>query len=339
MEAEKLEDLLEDLNYLLQKTDFDLVDIIDFIREVKTETFKRFLRSFPVSKPETATEIIFSEIFKALKLDFVPQASLKGGWVDYTFYEVGGNPVGFEIKPLFIKKDKYKFKLNKLIYKEERVLNQIKRYLRDVEYVVLTNGNDAFLFNRETFVREEPFREISFIDLVRRINEIKSVWETLKRLEDEVPKRDLDESFFKDLKKWYFELDKVKWKENSYDIQELKILLLNKFIFAQTLEDYALVPFKYVEEKYNTAEKEWSPKGYKKVVKNFLSAVDEWFYEYYDTELFKTEVFKYLENTEENYKSFFKTIGRILGFGNWEKAFGLGLSFYKKTRQKALSFS
>jgi hypothetical protein len=327
MDTERLEDLLEDLAYLIRHEEFNSRDISDFIREVKTETFKKYLQMLPLSKPETATEVIFTEIFRALKLNLIPQTSLKGGWIDYTFSEAGKNPVGFEIKPLFVRK-RNKFKLNEINHKEEKILNQVKKYLRDVEYVVLTNGVKAFFFNREALVSDEPFKEIPFSELVKRIKKQKSVWDTLRRLEDEVPKKDLDERFFKDLKKWYSELGKIKWKENSYDTEELKILILNKFIFAQTLEDFALIPFKFIESKYNSAENEWLPKGYKKVVKEFLSSIDSWFYEYYDTELFKTDVFKHLVDSEDNHRNFFRTLGRILGFGTWERTFGLGLTFY-----------
>jgi len=322
-----LESLIEDLQFLIQIEQFDVGKIDEITERLKTQEFKRFVQSLPFSKPETATELIFTAFFSELNLTSYSQASIKKGWIDYIISQPSANPVGFEVKPLFVKRGS-KFKLNHIKY--EDFIQQVKKYLTTVNYVVLTNGYQAFLFNREAIVYEKPFKEIPFIELINTINQVGNVWEALTRLEDATPKKDIDERFFADLMGWYELLSNpsISWIKNSHDVEELKILLLNKFIFAQTLEDFALIPFKYVESKYRSAQEEWSPKGYKKVVKNFLSSIDRWFYEYYDTELFKTDVTEFLQDSEENYKNFFRTLGKILGFLPWERIFGLGLTFY-----------
>ncbi|KOX90087.1 hypothetical protein BVI061214_01274 [Thermus aquaticus] len=105
-------------------------------------------------------------------------------------------------------------------------------------------------------------------------------------------------------------------------------MLLNKFVFAQTLEDHALIPFRFLRDKYEEARRLWGPKGTAKVAEAFLRGVDEWFYAFYDTELFQDSFLEHLEQDPKNLEDFLLAMEEILGFGAWQATFGQGLLHY-----------
>jgi hypothetical protein len=90
--------------------------------------------------------------------------------VDYLIRGASGNPVAIELKPPLVwdKRQKKIFSrdldwhLRDLSSMESSGRNQVKDYLRDYEYVVLTNLVEYALFNREALVRFEPFARGEF---------------------------------------------------------------------------------------------------------------------------------------------------------------------------------
>ncbi len=330
-------DLIDDLNFLLKMPRIKRSDVPKIKDELKTETFKNYLEVIWLSKPETAFESVFDVFLSVVGIKGnIPQASLSDGWVDYEVNMYGSNPVGIEVKPLFVKKTTQGIELQRLesildAYSKEfekRHSNQITKYLDKYDYVILTNGEHVYYFNREARFDFKPFNEEPFVQFIEELRAVRNPWELARRKEDEIPKTDLDERFFKDLSNWYSMLDNVKWEGKPQEIEEFKILLLNKFIFIQTLEDYSLVPFKILQDTYEDKKRRWVAKGNATVLKEFFNEINGWFYRYYDTEIFRRSIFEFLERSEDNYKKFMDTLEIILGFGRWERAHGMGLTFY-----------
>jgi hypothetical protein len=72
----------------------------------------------------------------------------------------------------------------------------------------------------------------------------------------------------------------------------------------------------------------WSAKGKRKILEEFFNELNRWFYLYYDTEIFKINILDFIEDDENNYEQFMDIIEIVLGFGKWQKTFGMGLTFY-----------
>lgn len=308
-----------------------------------SEEGKNYQAVLPFTKPETAlTEKIWLPLVELLQKEarvaWSGQMQAGDGWVDYLIRGASGNPVAIELKPPLVWDKKQKkivsrdldWHLRDLSSMESSGRNQVKDYLRDYEYVVLTNLVEYALFNREALVRFEPFARGEFADLYREIRQVADPWEALRRIEDRTPRHGLDRRFYEDLKRWYARLTEVRFREglSEQEKAEKRVLLLNKFVFAQTLEDHALIPFRFLRDKYEEARRLWGPKGTAKVAEAFLRGVDEWFYAFYDTELFQDSFLEHLEQDPKNLEGFLLAMEEILGFGAWQATFGQGLLHY-----------
>ena len=311
-----------------------------FIQEVserlKTRNARRYIESIGVAKPEfLLSEFLFRPILEILGLEWAPEIKLGNGWVDFLVKTGATNPVAIELKPMHKVskvKDGVKIKSVSLesVYNQMRAEkdNQIVRYLKEaeVDYVILTNLVDVYYFSREAVYDFKPFHRESFVDFAEDVAEIRDLWEVVRRKEDRLPQYDLDEKFFNDLKGWYITLERVRWKTGNPS--ESIVHLLNKFIFIKTLEDHGLIPFRFLHDAFTSAENKWSPRGPKKVLTEFFKEIDEWFYTYYDTELFKSSPLDALEESDENMRSFTKRVKLILGVEGWRGAFQRGLLYY-----------
>jgi len=49
-----------------------------------------------------------------------------------------------------------------------------------------------------------------------------------------------------------------------------------------------------------------------------LTELDEWFWDYYDTELFRTNIWDFIDKDTENLSRFRSAFERMVGFGRWE---------------------
>ena len=175
------------------------------------------------------------------------------------------------------------------------------------------------------------------IEILKDYLQTNNFWDTIRRLDDKIIKSELENEFFKDLKKWYYNFNQINFEIFDHKSkEELIVLFLNKIVFIRTLEDYGLIPYKFIEEKYFQAKEHWEIKGRKIVFDNFFNEIENWFYTYYDTELFKVKIWDYIKKdviTRENLKEpnlepFQNIFERVMGFGKWEYKLGKGMIHY-----------
>lgn len=329
----RIDDLLSDIELLGNIKSLPIDDFANLGNNLKTSESRTYLDIITIKgKPETAlSDYLFRPLIEGddyLGLKINPQIKAGRGWVDYLIQHYKGNPVAIELKPMHVfKSGKVSLSSleNELSYIAGDNKNQIKQYLRDYDYVLLTNLKDIYYFNREAIFEFKPFLKEHFSVLVNELKQNPDLWDIVRRKEDLTPKYDLDKRFFMDLKKWYEELDGVKFKCKK---EEKIVQILSKFIFIKTLEDYGLIPFNFLRDTYIDKERKWKAKGYKKVLVEFLQEIDKWCYEYYDTELFRENVIEQVDESNDNLNKFRIAIQKILGLSDWSMAFGIGLMYY-----------
>ena len=283
------------------------------------------------AKPETAAEDLFTALCKDV-LSFQPtrQVGTGEGWVDFMLPERKGDPLPLELKPLFQRDGPDA--LWRSAANPKQHITQVKKYLRDHEYLILTNLRTAWFFNaRDYFFENKPFAELPFPDFFARCRETGSVLDTLRRVEDTADKPELEQQFFEDLKTWFNEFDKVKWTPAEQAAESI-ILLINKLIFARTIEDYGLVHYRFTQDEYARFTKLWEPKGAHRVVPKFLDFFEEFFDEYYDTEIFSERIWDRLDKDPANLKRFCEKLNFVLGINNWDETFSRGIVHYNYRR-------
>ena len=199
------------------------------------------------AKPESAAEDLFTALCKDV-LGFEPtrQVGVREGFVDFILPEPTGETVPLELKPLF-KRDGQDA-LWRQDANPEHHITQVKKYLTDHEYLVLTDLRTAWFFSaRDFFFESKPFHKLPFAGFLAQCRETRSVLDAVRRLEDTAEKPELEQQFFEDLKIWFNEFDKVKWSPPDLAAESI-ILLINKLIFARTIEDFGLVPYRYTQD-------------------------------------------------------------------------------------------
>jgi len=224
--------------------------------------------------------------------------------------------VELELKQLYYLDKRFnrivKSKLNPELYRDE-----IRNYLESVPFVILTNLEYWFLYSYKNFIKTgeiEPIKKWLFKDFVRNIQNM-GFFEFILR-ETTKKKEELGKDFFKDLNVW---LDMLKSQvEVKPDFikqtKEIFIQLLNKLIFIQTLSDFALIDFNFLEESWNFWDKMYGKRDKRKVVKNFLETmVNEFHYTFYNTELFNFSVLEKIKDTKKNFDNLYESIKTILG--------------------------
>ena len=292
---------------------------------------KYFLDLKNIVKPETAAEDLFTALCKDV-LDFVPtrQVGAREGWVDFMLPEPKGEPLPLELKPLFLRDGPDA--LWRADANPKHHVNQVKKYLRDNEYLILTDLRTAWLFNaRDYFFEHEPFANLPFAEFFARCRESRSMLDTLRRLEDTAEKPELEQQFFDDLRIWFNEFDKVQWTPPEQAAESI-ILLINKLIFARTIEDYGLIQYRFTQDEYSRYVKLWEPKGAHRVVPKFLEFFEEFFDEYYDTEIFSQRIWDRLEKDPANLQRFCEKLNLVLGIHTWDQAYTRGIVHYNYRR-------
>ncbi len=333
-----LHDYLDDLKVLASvNEELSPGDISEVSKKLKTSNARRYLENLPISKPEILlSEFLFKPILELLSVPWSPEIKLDNrGWVDYIVRSGITNPVAIELKALHKingKRVSLEHIFNEMKAEFQRKgTNQIIRYLRasdGVDYVILTNLDDVYYFNRDAVFEFAPFCREKFEDLIKDILTVQDLWEIVRRKEDRIPRHDLDRKFFEDLSGWYFILSKEGLEWRTHHPGDVIVHLLNKFIFVKTLEDYGLVPFRFIQDTYEEAERKWSPKGKRKTLEYFFNEIDGWFYLYYDTELFRESIINALKNDEDVMRKLDTRLKLILGLEGWSKAFRRGLLYY-----------
>ena len=283
------------------------------------------------AKPETAAEDLFGALCKDL-LGFQPtrQVGVMEGFVDFMLPESMGQPLPLELKPLF-QRDGEDAIWRKDANPTHHVV-QVKKYLRDHEYLILTDLRTAWLYSaRDFFFEGKPFADLPFTDFLLRCRETRSVLDAVRRVEDTAERPELEQQFFEDLKIWFHEFEKVKWTPPELADESI-ILLINKLIFARTIEDFGLVPYRYTQDAYTKHTRDWQAKGPHRIVPKFLSEFEEFFDEYYDTEIFSTRVWDRLDKDPANLQRFCDKLNFVLGINSWDQTFSRGIVHYNYRR-------
>lgn len=283
------------------------------------------------AKPESAAEDLFGALCKEI-LGFQPtrQVGTGEGWVDFILPERRGEPLPLELKPLFQRDG------SDALWRNDANPNQhaaqVKKYLRDHEYLILADLRTAWFFSaRDFFFENKPFAELPFVEFLARCRETGSILDTLRRAEDTAEKPQLEQQFFEDLKIWFGEFAKVKWTPAEQAAESI-ILLINKLIFARTIEDFGLVHYRFTQDEYARYIRLWEPKGAHRVVPKFLDFFEEFFDEYYDTEIFSERIWERLDKDPRNLQRFCEKLNFVLGVNTWEQTFSRGIVHYNYRR-------
>lgn len=283
------------------------------------------------AKPETAAEDLFTALCKDV-LGFEPtrQVGLREGFVDFMLPERLGNPLPLELKPLFLRDGPDA--LRRSDANPRNHVAQVKKYLRDNEYLILTDLRTAWLYAaRDFFFEDKPFAQLPFAEFLGRCRDSRSLLDTLRRAEDTADKPELERQFFEDLRHWFDEFDKVRWTPPELAAESI-ILLINKLIFARTIEDFGLVPYRYTQDEYLRQTKNWEAKGPHRIVPKFLAEFEDFFDEYYDTEIFSARIWDRLDKDPANLQRFCEKLNFVLGLNTWDQTFSRGIVHYNYRR-------
>ena len=280
------------------------------------------------TKPETAAEGLFrplAEIF--LNAPTLPQVGLGSGFVDFKLDAKEESSVVIELKPLFTAYSAELLKSHKLEPASHTL--QIEKYLKHSEYLVLTDLRDAYLYSaRDVWQNLKPFAKLSFADLLERTSITHSLLDVIRDEEDGEVRPDLDRSFFEQLQEWFRAFEPVRFKDQTKH-DELVIQLLNQLIFAKTMEDYSLVRYRQLQDDWENAKERWLAKGAHRIVRQFLQDFEEFFEDYYDTELFERSIWDELDTDDlKNLERFARLLEAVLGVDAWSKTFQRGIVHY-----------
>ena len=323
--------IIAELEKLISSEKIDVKNFDEVGKDYKYEPIQQYLKSLQIQvKPESASHELFNTIIKdVLKYDTFHEVNIGTGFVDFAIRESGGNPILIELKPLFkLIKSKEILKPDKLEFSEHK--EQILKYLKNNEYVILTNLREAFLFSRNAIIDFEPFKELLFTELLSTFLEYQgNLWDTIRRIEDQHIKIDLDKSFFADLKTWYNEFRKIEILPNGkFSKEELIVLLLNKIIFIRTLDDLGLIQFNHLVDEYKNKKDKWEAKGSERILTTFFNELEEYFDYFYDTELFKEKFWDYVVKEKSNTDKFLLIFETTLGLDAWNRTHGRGMLHY-----------
>ncbi|MHA1381295.1 MAG: Eco57I restriction-modification methylase domain-containing protein [Candidatus Helarchaeota archaeon] len=320
--------LLDDLRYLFKKDIITQDEIKDILNNLKSDEVKSYITNLSFgSKPETALREAFvagkSILIKFLFGDASPEVRTDG-FVDYLIKDDMGRGIALELKPLFeadteIDKAGHPVikKLKQKKITPEKYNDQIFKYVKsgESEFIILTNLKDWFFYSKDLSPKEvKYFSEINFFDFIQEYDVVGNLKDYLERKEKQYIVWELiDKRFLESLKTWVNKLSQIKLIIDEKKGVELIIGLINKFIFVQTLDDYGVIEFNWIRKRWNHHEQMWQRKGKLMVLEKFFDELDEWFYLYYDTELFKEKILNYIEKNDDNINKLYENLQIILG--------------------------
>jgi len=193
---------------------------------------------------------------------------------------------------------------------------QILRYIQEGEaqFVILTNLKEWFFYSKELTPKEvKPFSSIDFFKFMEEYEIIGNLRDYLERKELESIRYELDKRFLESLKTWVKMLSEVEFTVDEKRKLELIIGLINKFIFVQTLDDYGVIEVNWIKKLWSNQERMWQRKGNLRVLEKFFDKLDEWFYRYYDTELFNEKILQYIKKDPDNIDKLYRNLRIVLG--------------------------
>lgn len=310
--------ILAELTDLLRRDRMDSDTCLQMIDAYQYEPLQSYLHSlYHHITPETAVHELMKAVTKdLLNIRAFPEATVAAGLVDVVLMQPRGNPVMAEFKSLFqLNPDDQSLQLSPLNY--EKHIRQIKKYLLENEYVILTNLREMYLFNRDSLLTGQPFTRIDFIDFLTGYTG--NIWDDIRNQEDQTARPDEEVLFLRDLKRWYDLMQQVNFKlDKGFEKHKLSALFLNRIIFIKTLEDLNLIPYKFIEDMYRRNEMEWYAKGYGQVFENFFAELEKWFEDYYGTELFHLTFWDYVDTEFQHVQHFRRIFNQLSGFGQWD---------------------
>ena len=334
-ERATLNAIIEDLRLIFNKKEILPDELEDILQRLQSEEVKSYLVNLAQgSKPETALREAFfagkSILGKYICGEAIPEVR-ENGFIDYLLKDKMGRLIVLELKSLFeadITYDKArkpilkKLRQRKLNWKAHR--NQIIKYIRDGEYVILTNLKEWLFFSRTANLADlKPFHTVELFQFIKEYEVIGNLKDYAERKEFQSIRYDLlTKEFFENLKKWVEKLSEVRFKVDDKRKLELIINLINKFIFIQTLDDYGVIEFKWIMKTWDYHESRWYSKGKFEVLKRFFEDVNSWFYHYYDTELFKEDILAYVETDDNNIDTLYRNLLLVLGLAYWKTPLG-----------------
>jgi len=324
-DIDKLKKIIEDLNYIFSLDKIEATDLDNLINSLKSNETSSYLKSlFTGSKPETALREAFfagdSILSKYLFGSAVPEVR-ENGFVDYLIRDQFGHIIILELKsPFNVEKVKDKTGGNIVKALKQQRLNwekhkdQIKNYINQGEYVILTNLKEWVFFSRDLNPTDpKPFYETSLSEFIKDYEVIGNLKDYADRKAYQSIRYELDKKFLESLKEWVKKLSEVKFNVDDKRKLELIIATINKFIFIQTLDDYGVIEFKWIQKKWTLFEQDWISKGKLKVLEEFLNYVNRFFYQYYDTELFKENFLDFVAKEPTNIDKLYNNFKMVLG--------------------------
>lgn len=322
-------EIIQDLKVLLAKETILAKDFEKITNTLKTKEVEIYLDSLSRgSKPEQALRESFfsnnSRFAKYLFQDVFPEVNQEGGFLDYLI-KAKREEISLEIKPLYdriLEKDKSRGavfkKIKKLKLKPEDHKDQILRYLEGKrEYVVLTNLENWYLFSKSYSYDDDCnfFASADLFELLEDFKQVDDFWYYLDKKEDLSLREPLDTQFYESLKDWVENLNEVEFDTDENEKTELIINFINKFIFIQSLDKFWVIQNNFIAEEWERTEKKWKSKSKLRILEKFIEDIDEYFFELYDTELFKDKklILGYINKDEDNIRLFYDKFKLILG--------------------------
>ena len=326
-EMDQLRAMFEDFKKLFPKENILASEIPDVIAELKTAEAQSFIQGLErLTKPETALSDAFfagqSLLLRYLATDKSPEVNTGNGFIDFKIFS-GNKFVLLELKPLFDtetkisnsgRKELVKLKQKKLDWNNYK--EQILKYLKkDGEYIVITDLKDWYFFDETvTDKKFEPFFETTFEVLEKKFSEVENFYGLVERCKKDSLREKLDKEFFKDLKVWIDKLRTIDFDIDDNKKLEFVLGIINKFIFIQTLQDYSIIEYEWIQKRWKSTEDLWGHR-YFEVLNQFFEDTIKWFFKSYDTELFVNNELNLLKKDEKNIKKLYTVFKTILGLG------------------------
>lgn len=324
--------MIADLRTIFKMEEIPGEDIPDVLSELKSDEVKAYIEALKQgSKPESALREAFfagrSLLSKYLGGKSAPEVKIGTGFIDYVL-RLDDRSILIELKSLFessfetgkvrrLKKLRKK-ELNYELYKE-----QVLKYIKEgVEYIILSDLENWYFFNKQTTYKDfKYFYKTDFFQLIEEYGIVGDFWDFIRRKDYQVVRENLDKRFFESLKIWVEKLSEVVFDVDDKIKIEQIIRLINKFIFIQTLDDFYVIDARWIKTNWDEIERKWKAKGELQVLIKYFEEVDEWFYEYYDTELFRENVLQHIIKDGENIKKLYKILQIVLGVTGWQTTF------------------
>jgi type I restriction-modification system DNA methylase subunit len=325
MNSEQLLLLVQDLRELERKIEERGL----YPPNLKTDVVKEYYEAITSgSLPEHAFYRVFEVLCKELFGEVhQPQVRTRSGVPDYAIIKESYE-IAIEVKSPFSRRSG---KLQRTTLQPQNHSDQVKAYLEEegYDYVILTNAYTWYFFSRSSLLadanRPIPFKALSLEELLDFLQEKRQkkqmdIVKTCRELERDYPLRDLDQYFFRDLKEYVREFEQL------LGDQEYAVKIINSLVFLRTLEETNVVDYKRLEERLSIWERDYG-KETKKVFEKLLDDVKSFYYDYFDTDLFKWE--EILRSIPEDRQTdFVRTLKKVMGYDRYSSAFYKGLKFY-----------